>query len=127
MNKVAAGRITTIGCLGLAYKPDVDDLLESPAVEIVEYLSKELHLTSRPFEIRVVEPHIKELPAELREAKGVRLTELETALDSDLVVMLVNHAAFSELPYSFLEGKEMHRYARRLAPHEDDRAQPAEG
>ena len=106
MNRLAARDIRTIGCFGLAYKPDVDDLRESPAVEVVEYLSKELHLASRLFEIRVAEPHIQDLPPELRHAKGVRLTGMESASDL-IIVMLVDHAAFNQIPLSALAGKDI--------------------
>ena len=105
LNKVAAGNLKSIGCMGLAFKADVADLRESPAVEIVEYLSKELHLMAEDFEIRVAEPHIDELPHELKDAKGVRLTDIETALASDLIVFLVDHAVFGKVPPSSLLGR----------------------
>jgi UDP-N-acetyl-D-mannosaminuronic acid dehydrogenase len=56
-----------IACLGLTYKPDIDDLRESPALEITVRLAG-LGLGS----ILVVEPHLAELPADLI-ATGVAL------------------------------------------------------
>lgn len=77
-----------VACLGLAYKADVDDLRESPAVEIVRRLS---HLLGQT--ILVVEPHISELPKELADCS--ELVDLETALQrAAVVVPLVAHRAF---------------------------------
>ena len=107
LQKVAAGGIRSIGCLGLAYKPDVDDLRESPAVEIVEYLSKELHLAGSGIELRVAEPFVDALPHELSHANGVRLVDMETALDADLILMLVDHKQFRAVPKSRIAGKAL--------------------
>lgn len=107
LNRVAASRgtIKTIGCFGLAYKPDVDDLRESPAVEVVEYLAKELHLTGSGCELRIAEPFVKQLPHELRDSPTVALVDTEVALASDLLVMLVDHKTFRDIPLSRLVGK----------------------
>lgn len=77
-----------VACLGLAYKADVDDLRESPAVEVVRRLSRRLGQR-----IRVVEPHIDELPDQLSECAV--LMDLDTALGgASIVVPLVAHRAF---------------------------------
>ncbi len=109
LNKLAAaqGSIKSIGCFGLAYKADVDDLRESPAVEIVEYLCKELHLMGSGCELRVAEPFVSELPHELKAAQAVALVGTEAALASDLLVMLVDHKAFRDIPLSRLIGKSI--------------------
>jgi UDP-N-acetyl-D-mannosaminuronic acid dehydrogenase len=79
-----------IAFFGLAYKPDVDDLRESPALEVVEAAVKE-----RLGEILVVEPHIDELPMGLKGQKSVRLIDQAAALEAcDIVVALVGHRAF---------------------------------
>lgn len=76
-----------IACLGLAYKPDIDDLRESPAVEIVQSLLK-----TGVGEVRVVEPNIEHHP-------DFRLVPTEQAVaDSDIVVLLVGHRQFKQLP-----------------------------
>ena len=78
-----------IACLGLAFKADIDDLRESPALQIVE------ELTSRDIgEIIAVEPNIHELPAKFDD-KNVQLASLETALEkANVVVVLVDHKEF---------------------------------
>lgn len=84
-----------IAALGLAFKPDIDDLRESPARQIVERLAADLpHAT-----IRVVEPHISTLPGNLADRPNVRLTTMDEAIDgADCVALLVNHRAFGERP-----------------------------
>ena len=80
-----------IACLGVAFKPDIDDLRESPALEIATALAG-LHT-----DVMVVEPHISELPEGLA-GRGVILTDLDTALqDADIIVCLVRHRGFTDL------------------------------
>jgi UDP-N-acetyl-D-mannosaminuronic acid dehydrogenase len=75
----------------VAFKPDIDDLRESPALEIATALAG-LHT-----DVMVVEPHITELPEGLA-GRGVILTDLDGALaQADIVVCLVRHSAFNDL------------------------------
>ncbi|MCK7579979.1 MAG: UDP-N-acetyl-D-mannosamine dehydrogenase [Chromatiales bacterium] len=77
-----------VACLGLAFKPDIDDLRESPAVEITEQVAR---LGCR---VLAVEPHIEQLPARL-ERETLALVELDEALAAaDVVCVLVKHQAF---------------------------------
>jgi UDP-N-acetyl-D-mannosaminuronic acid dehydrogenase len=94
----------TVACLGLAYKPDVDDLRESPAVQITRRLVEQ-----RPdLGVLVVEPYASELPAELAESEGVALCELTDALSrSEVVLLLVHHAEFAQLDPELLRGKRV--------------------
>ena len=79
-----------IACLGLAFKPDIDDLRESPAVEIVHMLAKE-----KVGRLLVVEPHVEQLPPALAALPQVQLVSAEEALaQADVVALLVNHRAF---------------------------------
>jgi len=80
-----AGQVT-IACYGLSFKADIDDLRESPALEIVRELAK-----NHAGPLLVVEPHVTALPAGLEKA---RLAEIEDAAAADVHVMLVDHAAF---------------------------------
>jgi UDP-N-acetyl-D-mannosaminuronic acid dehydrogenase len=107
LDAVAMGEIRSIACLGLAYKPDVDDLRESPSVEIVEELAKELRLQRRSIDLLVVEPFTRELPTELRHSTGVRKVTTNEALDADLILMLTDHAEFRAVPKERLAGKQV--------------------
>jgi len=77
-----------IACFGLAFKPDIDDLRESPAVAITRRIA-EWH----PGQTLVVEPYVEQLPPSL--AGHVTLTGLDSALAcADVLVMLVDHRPF---------------------------------
>lgn len=83
-------RDPVIACFGLSFKADIDDLRESPAIEIVQELIHEQLGT-----IFVVEPHISTLPAALQ---GAELVSAETAVSrADIIVMLVDHRSFRTL------------------------------
>ena len=83
-----------IATLGLAFKPDIDDLRESPARRIVADLADEFLDAT----ITVVEPHIADLPAELANRRNVTLGPVyESITDADIVVLLVDHTAFKNL------------------------------
>ena len=78
-----------VSCLGLAFKANVDDLRESPALEIVQRLAD-----TYGERIAIVEPFIKQLPARLAE-KGARKIDLDDALaESGILILLVDHDAF---------------------------------
>ena len=97
-----AGRFKTpvIACLGLAFKADVDDLRESPAMDIVAHLAE-----AGAGRLLVVEPHIRALPRGLP-ADKVELASLEAAVKAaDVVVLLVNHREFVGFDRRKLEGK----------------------
>ena len=81
-----------IACLGLAFKADIDDLRESPALDIAMAL-----LESDVGEILLVEPNIKQLPN--KHAKhSARLTPLPQALEqANILVVLVDHKQFKTL------------------------------
>jgi UDP-N-acetyl-D-mannosaminuronic acid dehydrogenase len=91
-----------IACLGLAFKADVDDLRESPAVEIVEHLA-----TGKVGRLLVVEPHVRTLPAALAKlGDAVVLVPIEVALaQADIVLLLVNHKAFAAVDRALLAEK----------------------
>ncbi len=77
----------TIACYGLSYKPNIDDLRESPALLIVRELCKKF-----AGQILVVEPNVEELPPGLDHA---RLAGLPEALaKADLHAIMVGHDTF---------------------------------
>jgi UDP-N-acetyl-D-mannosaminuronic acid dehydrogenase len=78
-----------IACLGLAFKADIDDLRESPALRIVEQLAD-----MDVGKIIAVEPNIETLPKKLAD-KGVEFASLENALEqANVIVVLVDHQEF---------------------------------
>lgn len=78
----------TIACFGLAFKPNIDDLRESPAVGVAQKIA-EWH-SGKTW---VVEPHIEQLADSL--ADKAELVSCEQALaQADILVMLVDHRAF---------------------------------
>lgn len=87
---VAGRSDLTIAALGLAFKPDVDDLRESPARKVVGDLADEFPGAT----LLVVEPHVRELPKELANRRNVELVPLTAAAKADVVVLLVDHSAF---------------------------------
>ena len=89
-----------IACLGLSYKKDVDDLRESPAVEVVRRLAEE-----RVGELLVVEPHISALPPELS-GLDLRLEDFDRAMErANLVLLLVDHMGFLQVDRDTLKDK----------------------
>lgn len=75
-----------VACLGLAFKPNIDDLRESPALLITERLAHD-----KVGEIIAVEPNISEQTVSLARL-GVALVSLEEAMNkADVIVLLVDH------------------------------------
>ncbi|CAN6959361.1 UDP-N-acetyl-D-mannosamine dehydrogenase [Psychrobacter okhotskensis] len=83
----------TVALLGLAFKPNIDDLRESPAVNIAKKMLKDTSAN-----ILLVEPNIKQLPESLNSGK---LSSLQEAIDTaDVVAILVAHDEFEGLDLS---------------------------
>ena len=76
----------TVACYGLAFKPDIDDLRESPALEITKQLAKQ------GLNILAIEPNIDELPVNL--PSNVQLIQLEDKDKADIHLILVDHKDF---------------------------------
>lgn len=89
-----------VALLGLAFKPDIDDFRESPALEIAQALSR-----THGDRILVVEPFTDELPKPLA-GTGAQLVTLDAGLrQAEIVVVLVDHTAFKHLGHDDLAGK----------------------
>ena len=90
-NKTA--KAVSICCYGLAFKPDIDDLRESPALEITNRLAK-IH----PDQIFVVEPNIFDLPIGM--PKNIDLINIaDNNTQADIKVILVAHQSFKDVPH----------------------------
>lgn len=82
-------RTPTVALMGLAFKPNIDDLRESPASAIVSRLMQ----FGRNAQLLVVEPNVKE-------HKNFKLTPYKEAYETaDIVVFLVSHREFATLNY----------------------------
>lgn len=79
----------TVACYGLAFKPDIDDLRESPALEITKKLAEQ------GLNILAIEPNISELPSKL--PGNVKLTNLNERDNADIHLILVKHREFSKI------------------------------
>lgn len=91
-----------VGILGLAFKANIDDLRESPAIEIAQALASELGERR----INIAEPHVAVLPEPLARFANVHLTD--TAVErSEVVVILVDHDNFKVLPAESFDGKSV--------------------
>lgn len=91
-----------VAALGIAFKNDIDDLRESPSLNIVKRLGEE----HPKLDIRVVEPNVEELPPSLSSVPNLRKQDLAEALtDAEVVLLLVNHKEFIALDRSELTGK----------------------
>jgi len=92
----------SIACLGLAFKPDIDDLRESPAMKI----AKQVRLMGF-YKQYIVEPNISHLPEDF-DRNITELVELKVAVEfSDVVVLLVDHSQFQEIDHVLLKQKQL--------------------
>lgn len=83
-------RKPTVAMMGLAFKPDIDDLRESPAKQIVSKVMQSCNNA----DILVVEPNVKS-------HNVFKLTDYNEAYDkADIVVFLTAHKPFKTLPWS---------------------------
>lgn len=83
-------RVPIVAMMGLAFKPDIDDLRESPAKYIVTKVMQSYSNSS----ILVVEPNIKE-------HRVFKLTDYRQAYEqADIIVFLTGHTPFKQLPWS---------------------------
>ena len=81
-------RKPVVAMMGLAFKPDIDDLRESPA----KYITTKVMQSRNNADILVVEPNV-------REHKIFKLTNYKEAYEkADIIVFLVAHKEFKELP-----------------------------
>ncbi|WP_417585605.1 UDP-N-acetyl-D-mannosamine dehydrogenase [Nitrincola sp.] len=90
-NKTA--RDVTVACYGLTFKPDIDDLRESPALEITKIIS-EFHAGR----VIAVEPNISSIPVDLKNVELRTVSDAE--LEADVSIALVSHSEFKNVRIS---------------------------
>ena len=79
------GRKAIVACMGLAFKPDIDDLRESPALFITK------RLIADGLDVLAVEPNISEY-------KDIKIVDYKKAIEkADIVTFLVAHKEFKNL------------------------------
>jgi UDP-N-acetyl-D-mannosaminuronic acid dehydrogenase len=107
-----------IACLGLAFKANIDDFRESPALKVA------LHMARRfGARVRIVEPYAAQLPQAF-DGTGAQLIDLDTALETcPAFVVLVDHDLFRSVPLDERADKRVHD-ARGIWP-DQPRAVPA--
>jgi len=82
----------TVACYGLAFKPDIDDLRESPALEITKQLAEQ------NLNILAIEPNIDVLPKNI--PLNIKLADkIEEREIADIHLVLVAHKEFKKLPF----------------------------
>lgn len=91
--------------LGVAYKPDVADVRESPALDVIREL---LHKGAR---LSYHDPHVPEIDLDGQPLKSVDLSDVALA-EADLVVIVTNHSA---VDYGRLVAKAQRIYDTRNA------------
>lgn len=83
-------RKPVVAMMGLAFKPNIDDLRESPA----KYITTKVMQSHNNADILVVEPNVKE-------HKVFKLTDYKVAYEkADIIVFMVAHKEFKELPHT---------------------------
>ncbi len=83
------GKRPSVALMGVAFKPDIDDLRESPSAHIIDEIIK----SDLNAEIMVVEPNVPSHPK-------YHLSDYKEAFSkADIVAMLTAHSPFKQLPY----------------------------
>lgn len=95
-------RSPTIACLGLTFKANVDDVRESPAIDVVGLIAKALP----DVEILVSDPYVSVMPGLLSKYDNLHLEGAHQAVErADIVVLLVEHEPFKAMRHTRLAGK----------------------
>jgi UDP-N-acetyl-D-mannosaminuronic acid dehydrogenase len=97
---IGANPTMKVGCMGLAFKANIDDFRESPAMKVASELANRFGR-----QISIVEPYTASLPSEF-DGTGAKLIDIDTALSKcDILITLVDHDAFKAIPLAERAGK----------------------
>ncbi|MEX2964190.1 UDP-N-acetyl-D-mannosamine dehydrogenase [Microbulbifer sp. TYP-18] len=101
-NSVDTAASITIACFGLAFKPDIDDLRESPALEITRRLAEE-----HPGRVLAVEPNIESDKFPDSDHGFNLVSSVKALQEADILVMLVDHKEFKAIDRSSVISKQI--------------------
>ena len=89
-----------LGFFGATYKPNIDDIRESPSLEIISHF-----MNDQNNKIKIFEPNIKTLPLNLDKKNIKLINNIKDMEDSDIFVILVGHKEFKTLDQSYFRDK----------------------
>lgn len=105
-----------VACLGLAFKANIDDFRESPALKVAASLAHQFGER-----VRIVEPYADTLPTAF-DGSGASLIDIDTALETcPILIVLVDHDVFRSVPLEERAAKRVYD-TRGIWP---DQPQPA--
>ena len=99
LDNIFQNSFNSIGFFGISYKPDIDDLRESPSIEVIKEISK-----NSDCDLYVIEPNINHLPEDIENISEL-ISYNHAILNCDLIVILVNHKEFLNLNFNDLKTK----------------------
>ena len=111
----------SVACFGLAFKANIDDFRESPALKIAAKLARQYGRR-----IKIVEPYASELPTEFK-GTGAELIDIDEALENcPVMITLTDHDIFKSIPLDERAGKVVYD-TRGIWPDQPDNVQAVTG
>ncbi|WP_339821724.1 UDP-N-acetyl-D-mannosamine dehydrogenase [uncultured Parasphingorhabdus sp.] len=111
----------SVACFGLAFKANIDDFRESPALKIAAKLAQQYG-----GRIKIVEPYASELPAAF-DGTGAELIDIDAALENcPVMITLTDHDIFKSIPLDERAGKVVYD-TRGIWPDQPDNVQAVTG